>query len=316
MKGETGRARSPRITALVPVKDRRERMLRCLDALLAQDHPDFEIVVLDNGSTDGTPEACLERAEGASVRVRVEVIEGTVGAVRNEGARRARGEIVAFTDSDCLPQPGWLRAGERPFADPRVGVVTGRTLPEEPPAHDWPATIEVVGPTRRFESCNVLFRREAFVATAGFDEEVGHFWEDAAAGFAMLRDGWQTAYAHDALVLHDVTYPGFRWQLSRAQRHAHLAAVLRHYPEMRTELLWGRVFLRPRHALITAALAGLALAPLDRRALALAAPYAWHRRPAEAHPKHLLANAQGTLFHLAVYAGVVRGAVRYRRFVL
>ena len=80
---------------------------------------------------------------------------------------------------------------------------------------------------------------------------------------------------------------------------------------MRTELLWARVFLRPRHALITAALLGVALAPLDRRSLALAAPYMWHRRPAEAHPKHLLANAEGTLFHLAVYLGVVRGAVKY-----
>ena len=311
-----GEQAAPQVTVLVPVKDRHERMLRCLDSLLAQDHPDYEIVVLDNESTDGTAEACRSRAAGSRVPVRVEVIAGTVGRVRNEGARLARGEIVAFTDSDCMAEPGWLSAGVRPFEDPRVGVVTGRTLPEFEPDGDWPATIEVVGPTARFESCNVFFRRNAFVATPGFDERVGHFYEDVAAGMAMKRAGWEVAYAEDAVIRHDVTYPGWRWQLERAQRHANLAAVLREYPELRSELLWARVFLRPRHALITAALAGLALAPLDRRALVLAAPFAWHRRPVELHPKHLLANGKGTLFHLAVYLGVLRGAIKHRRFVL
>jgi glycosyltransferase involved in cell wall biosynthesis len=307
---------TPRVSALVPVKDRRERMLRCMDALLAQDHPDYEIVVLDNGSTDGTPEACLERAKGSDVPVRVEVIAGSVGHVRNRGAELARGEIVAFTDSDCLPAPGWLSAGERPFVDPAVGVVTGRTLPEEEPTGPWPATIEVEGPTPRFESCNVLFRRDAFIATPGFDEQVGHFWEDTAAGFAMKRAGWQVAYAPDALVRHDVTYPGWVWQLKRAQRHAHLAAVLRHYPEMRREVLWARVFLRPRHAVLLATAIGLALAPLDRRWLALAAPYAWSRRPYTLHPRQMIGNAQGVIFHYAILAGVLRGAIRHRRIVL
>ena len=55
-------------------------MLRCLDALLQQDHPSFEVLVLDNGSSDGTPEACAERAATSDVPVRVEVLSGTVGA--------------------------------------------------------------------------------------------------------------------------------------------------------------------------------------------------------------------------------------------
>src|SRR5919197_4377844 len=47
---------APEVTVAIPVKDRRERMLRCLDAVLAQDHPSYEVLVLDNGSTDGTAE--------------------------------------------------------------------------------------------------------------------------------------------------------------------------------------------------------------------------------------------------------------------
>ena len=304
------------ISVVVPVKDRRQRMLRCLDALLAQDHQDFEVLVLDNGSADGTPDAVRERARGASVEVRVEQVPGSVGAVRNRGGRLARGEIVAYTDSDCLPEPGWLSAGERPFADPAVGVVTGRTLPEVPADGSWPATIEVTGPTGRFESCNVFFRREAITQTAGFDEEIGHFWEDAAAGWAALRAGWRAVYADDAVVRHDVTYPGFGWWLRRAQRYGNAAKVARDYPEIRDELLWARYFLRPRSAAMAAAVLGLALSPLDGRALALALPYALMRAPRRPSPAALRAAAEGTVFDAAILAGMVRGSLRHRSLVL
>ena len=310
-------APAPEVTVAIPVKDRRERMLRCLDAVLAQDHPSYEVLVLDNGSSDGTAEACRERARKAAIPVRVDVIEGTVGAVRNEGARRARGPIVAFTDSDCLPEPGWLSAGLRAFADPRVGVVTGTTLPEDPPPHgDWPATIEVTEPSGRFESCNVFFRRDAFTATEGFHEDIGHFWEDTAAGLAMMRRGWRHEFVPQAVVRHDVTYPGLWWHVRRMQRHQNMAAVLARYPELRRELLWCRLFLRPRNAMVVGALFGLALSRWDRRALVLAAPYAWFRRPRELHPLHLRAVLRAMVYDVAIVVGVVRGGVRYRRIVL
>ena len=304
------------ISVVVPVKDRRERMLRCLDALLAQDHDDYEVLVLDNGSSDGTADAVRTRARGARVPVRVEVVSGSVGHVRNRGAQLAAGEIVAYTDSDCIPEPGWLRAGASPFVDAGVGVVTGRTLPEVPADRPWPATIEVTGPTGLFESCNVLFRREAVTQTTGFDEELGHLWEDAAAGWAALRAGWRAVYAEDAVVRHDVTYPGLGWWLRRAQRYGNVAKVARDYPEIRSELLWARWFLRPRSAAMAGAALGVALAPLDRRALALVIPYALMRAPRRATPGAARAAAEGALFDAAIFVGTLRGSVRHRSLVL
>lgn len=303
------------MTVAVPVKDRRERMLRCLDALLALDHPSFEVLVLDNGSTDGTAEACRERAARSAVPVRVEVVHGTVGAVRNHGARLGRGALIAYTDSDCMPERDWLREGVAPFADPAVGIVCGRTVPEHPPREGWYATIEVDRPTGCFESCNVFYRREPFAATEGFDEAIGHFWEDTAAGRAMLRRGWRCAWAPRAVVRHDVTYPGFAWHLRRVQRHANAARVVRRYPELRRELLWGRYFLRPYNAKVDAAVAGLALAALTRRAvpLAMALPYLHHRRGALASPTSL---AQGALYDAALLVGLLRGSLRHRSLVL
>lgn len=306
------------MSVAVPVKDRRDQMLRCLDALLAQDHGSYEVLVLDNESTDGTPQACAERAAAADVPVRVETVPGSVGHVRNVGAQLARGEFVAFTDSDCVPAPGWLSAAVRALhADSGLGVVCGRTEPEEEIDRPWPATIEVTEFTKRFESCNLVFRREALLASDGFDERVGHFWEDTAAGFALLRTGWRAAYVDEAVVRHDVTYPGFLWQMRRARKNSHAVAVLRRYPELRRELFWGRIFLRPRSAKFDAFVAGLVVAPWWWPALVLGLPYMWFRRPRRLDPGHLWHDVvEGYLYDGAVLAGLVEGSVVHRRVLL
>lgn len=308
----------PSVTIVVPVKDRRERMLRCLDALLAQDHPDYDVLVVDNESGDGTAEACRRRAESARVPVRVEVMSGSVGHLRNRAARLAGGELVAFTDSDCMPSPGWLSAAAAAFGDPAVGVVQGTTLPDpEVRPRGWAATIEVREYSGRFESCNLVVRREPFTRVDGFDEVVGHFWEDTAAGWSMLRTGWRAEFVADALVHHDVTHPGYAWWLKRAQRYGNAAHVVRRYPELRRELLWGRCFLRSRDAKLVAAAAGLALARVDRRALLAALPYAWFQRPRTAHPHDLTVGVgQSVLFDLAILLGMVRGSIRHGTLVL
>lgn len=309
----------PEVTVAVPVRDRRERMLRCLDALLAQDHPSFEILVLDNESTDGTGEACAERGRDAGVPVRVERLAGSLGAIRNRAGSLARGEFLAFTDSDCLPSPGWLTAAVAALRrEPGAGVVQGRTLPEVEPDEGWPATIHVESLSGRFESCNLVFRRDAFVASAGFDEEVGHFWEDTAAGFALLRTGWRAVYAPDALVHHDVTYPGFWWHVRRMQRNANLGPVVRRYPEIRREVLFWRVFLAPRDARFLALLLALALAPRSRLALVLALPYLVTRLQAgdgrlPAGPR---AQAQDVVYDAARLLAMLRGSVRGRTLLL
>jgi len=316
---------APEVTVVVVVKDRRERMLRCLDALLAQDHPSYEVLVVDNGSSDGTPEAVLARAaeqpgrgeDGREpVGVRIERATGSLGHARNAGAAAARGRLVAFTDSDCEAEPAWLRRLTAAFADPEVGVATGSTLPAEPPPYgDWYATIEITEQTWRFETCNAAYRRQALVEGPGFHEGVT-MWEDTAAGWGALRAGWRPVFVAGAVVRHDVTYPGYRWHLRRVFRYGEGAAVLRDHPQMRERVLFARVFHRPRDVRVVAAAAGLALSRLDRRALLLAAPYAYHRRPRTLHPWAAVGLAQMVGIDLAILAGMVRGSLRWRRLIL
>jgi len=300
----------------VVVKDRRERMLRCLQALLAQDHPDYEVLVLDNGSSDGTADACRQAAGSASVPVRVEVVEGALGRVRNAAARLSAAEFIAYTDSDCLPSPRWLSAGVAAFADSAVGLVSGMTLPEDSePEAPWPATVRVTEQSWHFETCNILFRRDALVRAGGFPDDLS-WGEDTAAGWAMLRAGWEARFVPEAVVQHDVTYPGRAWHLRRVRRYGGVAAVIREFPEARDKLLWKRYFLRERNARFAAALLGVALTPASRAALLLAVPYLRERGPRGLRFWQLYSSAERIAIDASVFAGMVRGSVRWRALVL
>src|ERR1700738_879153 len=130
---------TPNVSVVIPVKDRRESMLRCLEALIAQDFTGHEILVLDNESSDGTGEACRSRAAQANVPVHVERLSGAVGALRHAGARLAAAR-------------GWLSAGMTALErDPGLGVLQGRTLPGAGTGGPWPATLHVDEPSGHFE---------------------------------------------------------------------------------------------------------------------------------------------------------------------
>jgi glycosyltransferase involved in cell wall biosynthesis len=303
----------------IVVRDRRQRMLRCLDALFAQDHRPFEILVIDNCSVDETAEAVRIRARTAPVPVRVIEMAGSVGRLRNAAVALAVGEVLAFTDSDCAPEPGWLAAGVATLtADGRLGVVQGCTLPDDDRPGPWANTQKITAESFLFECCNIFYRVEAIRGAAAFDEDprLSAFGEDTAAGWSVLRRGWCSAYEPGAIVRHDVTYPGLPWHLTRALRYEIFPKLAGEYPEMRERLFWRRWFLSRRYAAFLAAALGIGLAPRWRPALLLAAPYAWFRRPRGLTGADVRGQLEGTLYDLAGFAGLVRGSVRYRQVVL
>lgn len=110
-------------------RDRSAMLEDCLRAILAQTHPPHEVVVVDNGSTDATPEAVERmRQEGLAVR-RVEGVapgdsQGAARA-RNLAVREARGQWVAFIDDDCLPGPDWLERMAAHVAQGRLDAIGG-----------------------------------------------------------------------------------------------------------------------------------------------------------------------------------------------
>ena len=109
------------MSVIVCTKDRPDDLRRCLDSLAALRTVPLELIVVDNSSGDpATAEIC----RGRSVRYVLESGRGSSRA-RNRGVAEARGEVVAFTDDDCMVDPGWLDGLADVFDDPLVMAVTG-----------------------------------------------------------------------------------------------------------------------------------------------------------------------------------------------
>ncbi|MFE1601523.1 glycosyltransferase family 2 protein [Methylobacterium sp. ID0610] len=146
-----------RVSVIVPHYDDLDRLDACLDCLTRQTLPreHFEVVVCDNASPCGV-EAVRARIRGRA-RLIVETERGAAAA-RNRAVREARGDILAFTDSDCRPQPDWLRAGigELDAADIVGGLVRVRAQDEA-----------AMTPVEAFEAV-FAFRNSKYVRRNGF----------------------------------------------------------------------------------------------------------------------------------------------------
>ena len=165
----------PHVSVVVPVRNGERTIAGCLDGLLAQDYPPErqEILVVDNGSTDRTPELIRERAV-----TYLSEPEPGVSNARNRGIGAARGEVVALLDGDCVTAAGWLREIVEPFRDPQVGCVAGELSHAPPETAAQRQSERMLGNWQRFATssnppyvvtANAAFRREVFDRIGLFD---------------------------------------------------------------------------------------------------------------------------------------------------
>ena len=222
-----------------------------LDALDAQTIDDFEVIVVDDGSTDGSGELAAARTvHGRPVRVLDGRGHGAVAA-RMAGVDAARGDVLAFTDSDCVPSPRWLELGVAAI-DGGAALVNGRTIPARPPLpleRSMGSGLEGLYPT-----CNVLYRRADFDRAGRFDGQAARRWgfrpdrrsqgdgfgEDTLLAWRVIRSGGTATYVPEAVVEHAVFPPDGRDMLSRTARVAAFPAMVKEIPELRQTLLrWG-----------------------------------------------------------------------------
>ena len=198
----------PLVSVIVPVRDGESTIASCLDAILATDYPEDrrEILVVDNGSSDGT--AALIRSR--PVRYLREPMRG-VSHARNRGIAESHGEILAFVDADCLVEPQWLTELVRPFEDPEVGSVAGdlQHAPPTTPAERQAA--RMLGNWQRFAftsnpaypiTANAAYRRDVLNRIGGFDPHMTRA-QDVELGLRFQeRSDLRLAYAEHATARH------------------------------------------------------------------------------------------------------------------
>lgn len=215
----------PRVTVIVPVKDGLDRLQICLQALLAQDYPvdRYEVIVVDNGSST-SPAGVIP--EDTRVTLLTEPTPGSYRA-RNVGLARASGEIIAFTDADCVPAVDWLtEATECLIRDPSIDMIGGQV--ELAYEHGAPLTgpewVEFVEgfPQQRYVrngfavTANMVTRRSVFDRVGLFDAELLS-GGDAEWGRRVRDSGGHQHFAASVVVKHPAreSWPELREKTAR-----------------------------------------------------------------------------------------------------
>jgi GT2 family glycosyltransferase len=247
----------PRVSVVVPVHNGAATIRTCLDALLAQELPRdaYEVLVVDNRSDDAT------RTLVATYPVRLleERAMQSSYAARNRGAAAARGAVLAFTDADCVPEPGWLRGLLAALDEPRAGIVAGgieawraeELVEQYQAARALRAERAFRHPVRPFaQTANAACPRALFEAVGGFDATCPFGGDLDFSWRVQTVTGRRLVYAPDARVLHRhrTTWRGlFALYEKNAIANCLLASRWPHYaeyPRWRTGAFLARETLR------------------------------------------------------------------------
>lgn len=203
-------ANAPKVTVVVAAYNAAPTLAECLDSLLQLHYPHLEILVIDDGSTDRTPDITA-RYDDHIRTLRLPRNQGLSHA-RNLGIQAATGAIVAFTDADCEVDPDWLRFLIPPLLHTdAVGVGGPNLLP--PNDGPMPALVMVApgGPTHvlldpqraeHIPGCNMAFWKWALDAVDRFDPLFHQAGDDVDLGWRLQRRGWSLAFAAAAVVWH------------------------------------------------------------------------------------------------------------------
>lgn len=202
------------MSVVVPVLDDAAGIQRTIEALLTQTYPAdrFEVLVTDNGSEDGTRRVVqrVESEHPERVRLLTESRRGSYAA-RNAGIEAARGDVLAFTDADCVPEPEWLEEGVRAlesgdaaYAAGRVDMTYRRTEPNIWEFYDAVGKMNQKRYLDRYgfgATANLFVRRSAMEAHGRFRGDLMS-GGDYEFGRRLAKAGERGVYADGAVVRH------------------------------------------------------------------------------------------------------------------
>jgi cellulose synthase/poly-beta-1,6-N-acetylglucosamine synthase-like glycosyltransferase len=222
-------------SVIIPAYNAADTIEDTLKALKEQAARGYEVIVVDDGSTDETREI----AKRYQVKLLQQEHRGPAAA-RNLGAKNARGDILVFTDADCIPAREWLAEMLRPFDDPSIVGVQGRYETRQGDLIARFAQLEIEERYRRMSkfryidfigSYSAAYRRRVFLESGGFDEGFPiASGEDPDLSFRLSKRGYRMVFNPRAVVYH------------------HHPATLRDYLKKKFDRACWRVALYKRHA--------------------------------------------------------------------
>ena len=212
--------RVPRVSVIVCSYNGGSTLGACLDSLGQLDYPDYEVILVDDGSTDDTAAIA---ARFPSVRYIRQPNQG-LSQARNTGAAAATGEILAYTDSDCMADRDWLYYLVSTLLSGNFAGVGGPNIP--PPAQNWVQACVAASPggpshvlltdtiAEHIPGCNMAWYRWAFTSVGGFDPDYHKAGDDVDFCWRVQQTGCEIAFSPTAVVWHHrrFTLKGFQRQ--------------------------------------------------------------------------------------------------------
>jgi GT2 family glycosyltransferase len=200
-------AEAPRVSVVVCTYNGGRTLAQCLRSLAALDYPDYEVIVVDDGSTDDT-RAVL--GHFPNVRAIHQPNRG-LSTARNVGLQAASGEVIAYTDSDCFADPDWLthlvhqllRTGATGVGGPNLSPDDGRLAACVGASPGQPThVLESDQVAEHVPGCNMAFRREALETINGFDPQFRRAGDDVDLCWRLQQAGHWITFAPGGFVWH------------------------------------------------------------------------------------------------------------------
>lgn len=199
---------TPRVSVIVPVYNGEQTIGDCVESIFALSFPrdDVELLLIDNASSDRTPVILNTYRDRAVI---LHETKRGPAAARNRGLLHATGDIVAFTDADCVVHRDWLSRLIAPLSDPVVGIVGGTILARTPcnaveefgeRIHDHQMAIECYTPPYAI-TMNWASRRAVLEKVGPFDEELLRC-EDCDLAYRVVAAGYRIVHEPAAVVYH------------------------------------------------------------------------------------------------------------------
>ena len=321
---------APEVSVVVPCHAAARTVASLLEALREQTlaAERYEVIVVDPGA-DGTRRVLEDLAAGWS-GPELRIVRGPLrdgpAAKRNAGAALARGRVLAFTDSDCVPEPDWLEAGLAAI-DRGAELVQGAVMPPSGARlHPLSHRIYVMSDVGLHETSNMFYDRALFDRLGGFTTRYfrrfgAPFGEDVELGWRARRAGARYSFELAAVVRHPVGAPSLRGRLREQWLARAFPALVRDVPELRGALLHRRWFLTRRSAATAGALSGIASIRRSRLGALLVLPYcrllAGELRREHAGPRRTMELLAANLVSdLALLVALAVGSARARCLVI
>ncbi|MEK6942245.1 MAG: glycosyltransferase family A protein [archaeon] len=207
----------PNASIVVMTHNRKPVLEKTLKAMLAQKFSgEFEIIVVNDGSTDGTVEMLGKKFGKEKKIIAINQPRSYPCRARNNGIKKARNEFIVIMDDDCIPGKNWLQCLIDGFSSPKIGIVSSYDL---------------------YGGTSTAFRKQILDRVGGFDEEYGYYREDTDLVFRIMEKGFKSRLVRaDFLHEHKMEAPKgifgvIRYAVERANYHKNDVLLFKKHPK-------------------------------------------------------------------------------------